>query len=248
MSITIPTTELIGCIEDVLPIVSNPKGAYAGVKIEWDGESLHFTAFDVYSGGSVVWTPGEGAEGDIDAGPDGEVGDPGDVDWGGEDDPWRVWIWHAQAKEILKLFKLPAKLWRFPVKIGVSGVAMGELVIEREDGPRTGRVLSLATENKTLVNIPDVRAIALAEDRTVVGHEGFRFAHQRLGSFGTVRLHGRMLLDFGALSEPVGVRIGTRYTGFIYSADAKHVQPFNVLRHGAGVVTSTQDRTDNEGF
>jgi hypothetical protein len=59
--ITIPTTELIGGLTDVLPIITDPKSDLAGVVVEWDGEALHFTAYDVYSGATVLWIPGEGA-------------------------------------------------------------------------------------------------------------------------------------------------------------------------------------------
>lgn len=230
--ITIPTTELIGCINDVLPVITDPKSDLAGVVIEWTGEKLVFTAYDVYSGGSVEWFPGEGAEGEIDMPED---SDHEDINWGGDDSPWRTWIWLAQAKDILKLFTLPAKLWRFPVQI--KYVATGDLMIERVDSPRGNRELRVPGDpDKARKQIPDVAAIAMAMDRVPGDYAAVHFNHQRLGAFGTVRPHGTMVMEFGGLSDSVGVLIGSRYRGFIHFTDAKHVRPYNFLRDGSGLV------------
>jgi hypothetical protein len=228
--ITIPTTELIGGLNDVLPIITDPKSSLAGVVIEWTGEKLVFTVYDVYSGGSVEWVPGEGAEGDIDEDDEGTLY----VEWGGDDSPWRTWIWLAQAKDILKLFTLPAKLWRFPVNIKCSPTG-DRLIFEREDGPTAERLLTVpADPDKARKEIPDMAAIALAMDRVPADYAVARFNHQRLGAFGAVRPHGMMNMEFGGLNDPVGVLIGSRYRGFIHFTGAKHVRPFSFLRDGSG--------------
>lgn len=229
--ITIPTTELIGCLADVLPQISDEKSALAGVKIEWDGESLHFTTYDVLSGATVLWTPGEGPEEEADD-------EQEDIRWGGDDAPWATWIWLASAKEILKLFKLPAKLWRVPVTVKCS-TSRDRLIIERTDSPRGERLLTVPADPEQLKNIPDVRAVA---DR--VGRQlgaipiGAAFTTSRLGAFGAVRPHAGLTLHFGADGDPVGIHVGSRFAGFIYQAGARNVRPFNLLRDGAGVVTS----------
>lgn len=228
--ITIPTTELIGGLTDVLPVITDPKSSLAGVRIAWDGEALHFTAYDVISGGTVQWVPGEGAEGNMDDGPDGEF--VNDDVWGGEDSPWAVWIYLPQAKEILKLFKLPAKLWRFPVTLKCSPTG-DRLIIEREDGPRVGRLLMVQTDNDMLSKIPDVREIAERVDLNLIRQEGIRFNGSRLGAFGTVRPHGSLAMAFGSTNEPVGVKVGTRYAGFIYPAGAEGVRPYSASREAA---------------
>jgi hypothetical protein len=52
--ITIPTTELIGCIGDVLPIAGDNKESETwGIKIDWDGEALRFAAYDILIGAKV---------------------------------------------------------------------------------------------------------------------------------------------------------------------------------------------------
>jgi len=244
--ITIPTTELIGCLADVLPQISDPKGALAGVAIRWDGDTLHFTTYDVYSGATVSWTPGEGAEGSLDD--DEKEEGPGwddDIAWGGDDDPWETWIRLDQAKDILKLFKLPAKLWRFPVtmKCSLSG---DRLTIERTDSPKGQRLLVIPGDRDMLKKIPDVRAVAYAENRDYKFPRNGRisFANTRLGAFGAVRYHGVMTLDFGSDDEPAGVRMGTRFAGFLYPAGAKNVRPYNFLRDASGVRTTTRQPGD----
>lgn len=241
--ITIPTTELIGGLSDVLPVITDPKSALAGVVVEWTGEALRFTTYDVYSGACVEWVPGEGAEGEIG---DGDEAEDDDIAWGGDDDPWRTWIWLDHAKDIVKLFKLPAKLWRFPVQIKCT--VAGDLMFERVDSPRGNRELRIPGDlDKARRDVPDVTAIANAYDRTPTEHAAGRFNAARLGAFGAVRPHGLMQMEFGTVNEPVGVRIGSRFHGFIYFADAKNVRPYNSLRDGAGVHVQESSVSDPEG-
>jgi hypothetical protein len=230
--ITIPTTELIGCLTDVLPTISDEKSSLAGVKIAWDGESLHFTTYDVYAGATVVWTPGEGAEGEVD-----DDAESDDIHWGGGDAPWQVWIWLPQVKEILKLFKLPAKLWRFPVSLKCSPTG-DRFTVEREDGPRIGRFLTVTSDSPMLAKVPDVRAIAMSANASREPVSLLRFSNGRIGAFGSVRPHGGMVLAASSEDNPVGVLIGLRFVGFFYPAGAKNVRPYSILRDGAGVVIS----------
>jgi hypothetical protein len=234
--ITIPTTELIGGIQDMLPIVLDDKSNLAGLAIEWDGESLHFTAYDVFAAATVKWTPGEGAEGEIDEDSPPEYGT--DVNWGGDDSPWRTWIYLDAAKEIVKLFKLPAKLWRTPVTLKCTPV--GDLLIERVDSPRGNRELRVPGDpDKARRDIPNVRAIQMHVGDEIGGpRESVGFFHARLGAFGAARAHGTLCMVFGGVSEPVGITMGSRYAGFIYPTDTKNVRPFSFLRDGASLVAS----------
>jgi hypothetical protein len=229
--ITIPTTELIGGIQDMLPIVLDDKSDLAGLAIEWDGESLHFTAYDVFAAATVQWTPGEGAEGDLD-----EDAERDDVRWGGDDSPWRTWIYLDAAKEIVKLFKLPAKLWRTPVTLKCTPV--GDLLIERIDSPRGNRELRVPGDpDKVRRDIPAVDAIRHPQGIGINGYpDPVGFFHARLGAFGAARAHGTLIMTFGAVDNPVAITMGSRYAGFIYPTDTKNVRPFNFLRDGAGVV------------
>lgn len=225
--ITIPTSELTGCIGDALcvftaPPKDNPLG---GVAIEWDGEALHFTAYDVYSGATVEWLPGNGIEVDAE--------DEADVDWGGGDDPWRVFVPYDDAKEILKLFRLPAKLWLTPVTIKANAIGT-RLTVERNDARRGERLLVVATDNDQLQGIPPVREWA---DKTVTNPadvSAVAFSPARLGAFGAVRPHGAAVLRFAAEGHPVGIKIGSRFAGFLFESRAA-VHRYSVLRDGSGV-------------
>lgn len=245
--ITIPTSELIGGLSDVLPHISDPKGsATSGVKIAWTGEALVFTTYDVYSGVDVHWIPGEGDEAEVQGDQEDEVGDGYSITWGGEDDPWSTFVYYEQAKEIVKVFKLPAKLWRMPVTLKCSPTG-DRVTIEREDGPRVGRFLQVQADPGMTKNIPDVRAIAYAEDRGEVdGVPSLAtfspsppvvvFSPTRLAAFGLGRPLGVLRLVLGNPNEPAGIMMGRRLAGFIYQSDAKGVHPYSVLRDGAGVV------------
>jgi hypothetical protein len=234
--ITIPTTELIGGLTDVLPHISDEKGATAGVAIEWDGEALRFTVDDHLSGVTVTWVPGEGAEGSQEE-REKEDAEDDDIEWGGEDEPWRVFIWPAQAKEIVKLFKLPAKLWRFPVTLKASSPSRDRLIIEREDGPRVGRLLMVQTDQDVLPKLRDPAAVSAYHTEEPAGSTAF--AHTRIGAFGAARFHGAMTISYGGVGNPAVVHMGTRLTGYIYPTGAKP-RPFNVLRDGAGVMVGGQ--------
>lgn len=230
--ITIPTSELIGGLTDMVPHISNPKDGYtAGVKLAWDGEALHFTVYDVLSAATVLWLPGEGDEAEVDDEHDEEI------EWGGTDDPWTTFLWLPQVKEIVKVFRLPAKLWRTPVNVKCSPTA-DRLTIEREDGPRVGRFLQVSADTGKLKDIPDVRTIAYDERRTPAADGVAAFSPSRLAAFGVGRPLGVLKLEVGSVNEPVGVTMGSRYAGFIYRSDAKGVHQYNLLRDGAGLVTS----------
>jgi len=246
-SITIPTTELIGCIKDVLPTVLDPKAELFGLAIEWNQTeddtpegSLRFTAYDVRAGATVEWVPGEGAEGEVNEEGD---GDPNEPNWGGDADPFRVFIRGEHCKEIVKLFTLPAKLWRFPVSLKVN-LSQSKLIVERQDGPHGERFLTVPTANDLLRHIPDVRAIATAEDVTPAWMQGdgdgnaspfiLNYSNARFAALGAVRFHGTMRFYPNAIDEPTQIRMGSRYHGFLYREGAR-VQRHNFLRDGAGM-------------
>lgn len=240
--ITIPTTELIGCLSAVLPIfIVPPKdNPLAGVAIEWDGEALHFTTYDVYSGATVRWVPGEGAEGTSDS--DADSGE--DYAWGAPESEshWRVFIGYDDAKEIVKLFKLPAKLWRYPVGLKVNATGT-KLIVERDDMSRGERLLTVSTANDMLRKIPDVRRVAEKAATAEVDQPSIAaFNGLRLASLGASTAYstayGTLTFTFDTEDRPVGAFAGSRYAAFLYRAGAKDVHPYNILRDGADLATS----------
>lgn len=213
--LTIPTSELLGLITDVIGFAPASKdNPNAGVLIQWDGEDLHAAAYDVLSAGRSTWTPGEGDETDWEENESGDI----DIDWGGIDDPWRVFISAEDAREIVKTFKLPAKFRLVPllVKCAIDG---GHLFIERtHDTGRTAHIAMFRSDMDRAAKFPDVRAIAngAADHTSPVITE--TFSPSRLAAFGTARAYDSMLITFGAEGQPSAVRIGSRFIGFIYAA------------------------------
>jgi hypothetical protein len=239
--ITIPTIELLGCLSDVAGLIADPKhAALSGALIQWDGDSLHFTTYDTNVGGCVTWAPGAGAEKDAPTEENIEA-----IRWGGDDAPWQVFVDYAAVIEITKLFKLPAKLWWFPVTLETS-ISGGRLTVRRDDMARGRRELVITTDPGMVAKVPDVVAAA---SRVINGigsaRNGIDFPGFRLAGFASVRAHGAVHFSFGQpgdereSGEPTAVSIGSRFLGFIYPVGVK-ARPFSLLRDGSGVVTTNR--------
>jgi hypothetical protein len=249
--ITIPTYELTGLIEDVLAFADPVKdGAFHGILLEWDAANYMLCAagYDILSAGRASWAPGDGREGDVPE----DAAQPVAVDdFGGPDSDWRVFISYEDAKEIVKVFKLPAKKWWVPVALKVNATG-SRLTVERtgEHGP-TEALLSARTNADALARFPNIEEVA---DGTLTRRQSpdgrVVFSAARLAAFGAVRFHGDLLLTFGADDDPVAASMGTRFVGFVFTvgtrsaAAASVVQASagDVLRNGSGVMTTEQAR------
>lgn len=227
--LTIPTTELVNCITETLAHIQDPKHSEtAGIVLTWGGEELHFAAYDVLSGAEVTWVPGEGAEGAADDESAEEIA------WGGDDVPWRIFIDYDSAKEIVKLFKLPAKFWRYPVKLKVNGFGT-KLTVERDDMARGERLLVVSTYNDVLKRIPDIHTVATSA-HDIGPRRTITLPAHRLAPFGLAARHGDMLIRMhGEDSQPIAITVGSRVTGFVYIPGKAG---YSVLRNGAGVHVS----------
>lgn len=238
--IVIPTSELIGGITDVLGLAPQTKDtAHRGIVIEWsDRGDLSFAAYDTFSGGVSTWTPFEGDESDVDD----EIAD--EIRWGGADDPWKVFISYDDAREIVKVFKLPSKDWRVPVSIKVSPTG-SRLIVERSrDARRRESVVMVPTDLDELARFPDVREMVYETQRQSasgdreISRDRVTFSGARLGAFANVRAHGLTELIFNGYSSLVAVRLGARFTGFIYPDGVKpsrNAKASDLLRYGSGV-------------
>lgn len=242
-SITIPTSELLGGINDVLPTVLDPKSSLAGFALEWThnfgadvntDESLRFTAYDVRAGATVEWVPGEGEEAEVQGDQEDEVGDGDSITWGGDAAPFRVFVTLADAKEIVKLFKLPAKLWRTPVTLEVSPIG-SRLIIERHDSALSERFLSVETYNHVLKELPDVRKIATSNDYAPAESlDALAYPNYRFAALAAARPHGIMRITPNGPHEPTQVTMGARFHAFLYREGAK-VTRHSFLRDATGL-------------
>lgn len=205
--ITIPTNDFVGTLNDVLPFASTDAELpiLQCVRLEWDGKQLHALATDRYRIGWATWRPG-----DIE--PDAEAQDDLFADWGSTDDPWQVTIPLDEARELAKVFKLPAK----------EGVA-APVTIDRDPSRGvvkfarsrdTGHSAITIDVPDTLMDFPDVRELLRKTDQ-LKPMTGLGFTARYLADFAKVREHGPMRMRFTGAETLVHVTIGDRFVGAI---------------------------------
>jgi hypothetical protein len=248
----IPTSELIGLLTDVLgfsPVIKDDPRR--GVLIEWDGENLHASAYDVLSAGRATWMPGEGQESIDDK--DGEVGEmlPTDM-WGGDDPAWKAFVTYDDAKDVIKAFKVASKLWWIPLSVKISPTG-GKLTVERSgDYGKPAALVTVAVDRDVTAKFPDVSKAyaALYDDWNALDDtiNVISFSPYRLAAFGTVRAHGTLVLRFAGEQGAVSASMGSRFVGFIFPDGARKAEASailsvagdqagsDLLRHGAGVI------------
>ena len=209
MTLTIPTSELVGCLTDVIPFASPDAedAIYNTVRLEWDGESLHTLASDRRFAGWSRWNPDdEPAE-----------GEPAEDDlfttWGGDDGTWSTHLSLADAVEAVKMFKLPAKQGRIPLTVEVEH----KLVTVRRgpDGGHSAITLEMATDPAIAGEYGDPRAVIDTIEGTIGPVDTIRFDARRLAAFAKVRNHGPMRIRFSGDDRPAWVGIGTRFSGLV---------------------------------
>lgn len=239
--ITIPTAELVTVLSGALafaPVVKTDQ--FRGVLLQWDGEALHVSGYDVLSGARVSWWDGAGREGDPESDTESEIR------YGGDDEPWRAFVAYDDVTDLVKTFKLPAKLWWVPVNVKVNSMGT-RLIVERS--PEHGKPeasMAVRCDIDTAAKFPDVHGIAGAVFGATYGLVStIGFAPHRLAAYGSVAVGDSMTLTFGPEGAPTAVRMGVRVVGFAYPAGtqrsaARTTQEFNLLRDGAGVHAGDQ--------
>jgi hypothetical protein len=255
--ITIPTSELLGLLTDVLafsPVVKDDPRR--GVLFEWDGENLHASAYDVLSAGRSTWMPGGGQEGEVNR--TGNDAVPEDFRWGSDEPAWKAFVGFDDAKAIINAFKVAPKLWWIPLSVKISPTG-GRLTIERSgEFGKPAALITVTSDAETTAKFPDVCDMWGTLQQDIETHEHDRigsisFSPYRLAAFGTVRAHGVLDLEFAGEDGAVSASMGNRFVGFIYPAGASRAAATAVasasaggdlLRHGTGVHVSTADQQD----
>lgn len=205
--ITIPTGDLVGILADVLPF-AHPDDDYENihcVRLEWDGEQLHAMATDRHRLGWSTW----------------EAGDVGDDDkddtvseWGSGDAPWVAVLDLADAVQISKVFKLPAKQVMTPLTVDYDSDRHRVTVVRSKDTSHSAITISA---DDTFVEFPDVRGwLAKADQLAVVQEVGY--SSKWLADFAKVRPAGPMKLRFA--KGLTHISIGKRFVGAIVPAAA----------------------------
>ncbi len=201
--ITIPTGDLTGVLADVVHLAhpDHELPALNAVRVEWDGRMLHALATDMIRVGISSWHP--------DDEPDGDAQDDLFTTFGGVDDPWGLSIPLDDAKDLIKVFKLPTKEQRTPLQVGHVD---GRLKVLRHRD--TGYSALTAVVDGVGEPFPDVRGLLAGADRIEPVKEA-AFTAKWLADFARVRPRGPMELMFTGPESLCHVAIGSRFVGAI---------------------------------
>lgn len=201
--ITIPTGELVGLLGDVIPMASadGDLPTLNAVHLHWDGEKLHAQATDRQHIGWSMWhpndTPVEDHQGDLLN------------QWGGTDEPWKATICLADAKHLVKTYKLGGKQWFIPLT--VEHTTAGVRVVRARE---TGHSAISTVVRDTFEEFPKVDK-ALDPKRAVRNVAALAFNAKSLAVFAKVRARGDMEMRFGGPTGLVHIHIGERFRGGI---------------------------------
>lgn len=242
--LTIPTVEFLGLITDVIGFGPDEKtDPHHGVLLHWNGECLRASATDVLSAGISTWTPGEGQEQYAHTGDAGtKATDELDPRWGPDGGGnWAVFVPHADAKTIVKVYKIAAKFALTPltVETNISGTRL--IVARAKQAWCSGNTMTIDTPDYTTVaGFPDIASIVgrlrdrWADGAIDVGVGPMLFSPVRLGRFGAVRGWGGEFLWLGD-KAPTLVRIGSTFAGFIFPVGKTAGEAANAIKMASGL-------------
>jgi hypothetical protein len=241
MTITIPTGELVSALAEAIPFAAQDKDSYwHGVHLAWDGGRLHVSAVDTLIGGRISWTPGEGAESHVS-----DEQAQAIPRFGGDDEPWQVFISVPSAKEIVKTYKLPAKHELVPLMLKVTPTG-SSLIVERSRETGQSQHLGMwPADLDKVARFPDI--VTLTDHAEHVGgkREFAAVSAYRLAAFGGLGRHGLLTMTFADASLPISVRVGDTFRGFLYESSVSPAAAQNIgssfLRDATGVHTSASE-------
>lgn len=220
--ITIPTSQLIGAVSDVLPFaaidLNDPTNCV--VRIEWDGHRLITMATDRLRTARCTWDP---AAEDLDE----STADY--IDEYGADStvlPWSLRISTDDAKSLCKAFKLRgAKRQGVPVRLAVtcsSAVENTYTLRASREGAAGWSPLALDISGHGKPRPEDNpeadlhATLAKYAGITALGADVVAFPPKMLAAFGKVRAHGPLELEFtGPGRAMVRWRMGSRFVGLL---------------------------------
>lgn len=210
MTVTIPTSELVGLLADTIPFASTADEVPVlnAIRLEWDGKQLHAMSTDRYRIGWSTWDP--------DDDPDGERQDDLWTTWGSDgDEQWHIFVSLADAKDIVGAYRLGAKEDDAPLTVErVISTAEGEqLMIERSR--LTGySAITMVVRGVAADPDPDIRGLLARHDATEPVKE-IAFGAKLLADFSKVRPRGPLRLTFTGETRVALVAIGERFVGAI---------------------------------
>jgi hypothetical protein len=218
--ITVPTGELVGLLSDATPFADAEKNAttHACVLVEWDGEMLHTQATDRIYWGHASWHPNDD--------PDTEVAEEQLLaQWGGADNPWRCVIELADARDVVKNFKLGAKEWGVVLNLDLLDDRL-RISRARDDAHSALRQDLLCRPwpvNGEL--FPDVDVWLAGRGKYGRATDAVSFSARRLAAFAKVRQRGPITFGFWGPAGATDIAIGERFVGAIRPTPSSDSKP-----------------------
>lgn len=204
MSVTLPSIEFTGLLNDVIPFALDEPDLpnLNCVRIAWDGEQLHMQATDNLHVAWSRWHP--------DDLPDADAQESLLEPVGSDDSPWERVITLADAQALAKGYKVDKKRWFTPVHLDGSSLETFKVIRNRVPGLPA----ITTTVDHQIIAFPDLAATFAEHDRADAVR-GVAFTANLLAHFATVRPRGPMELTFTGRDKPVVVAIGERFNGLI---------------------------------
>lgn len=212
--ITIPTGEFVGILSDAIPFACTDDDlpSMNCVLVEWDGDVMHAISTDSIRMAWSQWA-------EDDELPSGEVVQEDLLSpWGADDgdEPWSILLPLADAKHLVKTYKLPVKEVWTPLQVDVDrGAVPMRLVVERRR--ETGHSAIRTVVEGSTADFPKIRDVLTKFDRLEPVTD-LAYTATRLADFAKVRPRGPMELKFTGRKTPTHVTIGTRFIGAIQPA------------------------------
>ncbi len=208
--ITIPTGQLVGLLQDVLPfgVAGKDLPEIGVVHLRWDGRMLHAWTTDRYRLAWAQWHPEDPPFGT-------DVQDDLLVTWGGDDDNagWDANVWVEDVQHLVKVFKLSKKEYWVPLTLDVDNE-----IVTVARSRLTGYTASVVLmEQPELVKVFDAPGKLEEFDapRTVKAVKRAAFTARLLADFELVRARGPLHLTFRGEHNAALVHIGDRFRGAI---------------------------------
>jgi hypothetical protein len=195
------------------------------VRFDWDGEMLHAAATDTLRAARSSWHPDD-ADGSSDQ-------DSLFTTLGGADDPWTVIAGYAEARELVSIYKLPAKEGRVP------------LVLDHDRGYL--RVIRTRdTGHQAITTVVESKCRRLPGRAEGAGRRARRWrawrpstsSGQHLADLGSVRQRGTLCLTFAGARRATRVTIGERFVATLNPDRVGDRESGLDLRTASGLVTA----------
>lgn len=204
--LTIPTTDLLGCIGDCLPFISPDKDDVERrcIQLRWDGDTFHASATDGIRAVVSSWNPDDDVDEDVQF----EIGTTLGEDTPGE---WQFLLSADDAAHLLKTAKPVKGLEYVPLFVELD---MTLLKVRRAKQARLPGFT--ITYDGLDFPFPDLRGYVVEAAGRVEPVKEIAFNAVLVADFGKVRQRGNPARwTFGGDRHPAVVEIGDRFVGVI---------------------------------